>query len=188
MLSRHVQHTFKVVQPKRMKGVVVTASKSPRVVILRTGDLWHVVLGKTFEVGSTWSYSLDHTGPVDFHESQHSSEVYRLGTAELIGTLGGGQKIVMSQITTALHLKYMSERRHGRKLKEGQVGVLKVPGGALIKDHCYIADFYRGTTPKIILSYDELTVEDARKHMGPNWKTLVAATHDFKVWNDAHVY
>ena len=182
MLSRHVQHTFKVVQPKRLKGVVVTASKSPRVTILRTGDVTHVLFGKKFEVGSTWSYSLDHTGPVDFHESHHSSEVYRLGTAELTGDLGGGEQIEMSQITTALHLKFMSER-HGHKPADGQVGALKVPGGAFIKDHCYVADFYKGTTPKIKLSYDELTVEDACQHMGPNWKNQVAATHDFKVWN-----
>jgi len=180
MLSRHVQHTFKVIQPERTKGVVVTALKSPPVAILRAGNVTHVLFGEKFEVGSTLSYSIDQTGPVDFHKSRHGSEVYRLGTAQLNGALGGGEKIEMSQITTALHLKFLSERVYGHKPKEGQVGALKVPGGAFIKDHCYVADFYRGTTPTITLSYDELTAEDARKHMGPSWKTLLAATHDFK--------
>lgn len=180
LLSHHVQHTFKVVQPKRVRGVVVTASKSPPVTMLCTGDVTHVLFGKAFEVGSTWSYSLDDKVPCDFHKSHHGSEVYRLGTAHLTGDLGGGEKIEMSQITTALHLKFMASR----KPKEGQVGALYVPGGAFIKDNCCVADFYTGDDPQIILSYDEITVEDARKHMGLNWKALVAATHDFKVWGD----
>ena len=145
----------------------------------------HVIFGKKFRIGATVSFSMDDTtGPVDLHRSDHGSEVYPLGVAQLNGTLANSEKIEVSQITTALQLKFLSERVYGRKPRKGQVGVLKVTGGAFIKDHCCISDFYSSSTPIINLSYDEITEEDACRHMGSNWRNLVAATHNFTVWND----
>jgi len=187
LLSRHTEHSFQVIQPERLQGVVVTAVRgSPGdVAFLRTGKTMHVLYGHKFTIGSTWTYSLDDTdGPVGFCRSDHETEVFPLCTVQLSGDLGDHEKIEVSQVSTALHLKFLSNHVFGHKPSDKCVGALKVCGGAFIKDHCRIADFYgMSKNQKFLLSYDELTPAAARKHMGPNWKTMVNATHSFKVWS-----
>ena len=187
LLSRHVEHTFQVIQPQHLRGVVVTAVKSPPVALLCTGKTTHVVFGHAeLLVGSTWSYAVnEHGKPVDFWKCNHLTEAYRLATVELKGRFcKSNMTMEVSQLSTALHLKALSEIAFDIKAPDGEVGVLRIPGGgAFIKDHCRISDFYGASAPDTFpLSYDTLTEASALKCMGSNWRNLIATTHDFKVW------
>ena len=165
----------------------MTTVKSPPVALLCTGKTTHVVFGHAeLDVGSTWSYAVnEHGEPVDFRKGNHLTEVYRLATVELNGRFcKSNMTMEVSQLSTALHLKALSAIVFGEKPFSDAVGVLRVPGGgAFIKDHCRISEFYGVSAPdKFALKYDILTKADALKYIGSNWKNLVAATHDFKVW------
>ena len=165
----------------------MTTVKSPPVALLCTGKTTHVVFGHAeLDVGSTWSYAVDEHGePVGIRMSKHVTDVYPMTIVRLDGELTKrGMVMQVSQLSTALHLKALSAIVFGEKPFSDAVGVLRVPGGgAFIKDHCRISEFYGVSAPdKFALKYDILTKADALKYIGSNWKNLVAATHDFKVW------